>query len=411
MDIPLIYEHLLSLPSEWRIDRISVDDVGHSVDVYLIYTKSTGRDPSSGEERPLYDLRPERSWRHLDTLQYKTYLHARLPRVVSSSGTPITIDIPWSEASSRHTWFFEHLAIEVLLATKNQSRAAQLLRLSFYQMHRIMERAVMRGMLDRADALETGRLKVTAIGIDEKCYQYRTFLTVVSDSTRGAILDVSQGRTIVDATRAIRAALPGRQIRAGVTSVTLDMAPAYRTAVEQQLPKAWITYDKFHLFQHLTEAIDQTRRREVQEQHLLKNTRFLWLKNKEHQTETERLRFDACNDLHLKTAVAWKIRENFREMYRSESPRKALDYFHLWRKDVLESMNRPMAKVADMFYRHLDGIINYFYSPGSNARAERLNGKIQELKVSGKGYRTFQGLRIAILFFYAKLDLFPLKTS
>lgn len=41
--------------------------------------------------------------------------------------------------------------------------------------------------------------------------------------------------------------------------------------------------------------------------------------------------------------------------------------------------------------------------------AERLNGKIQELKYIGKGNRIFDNFRSAILFFFGGLNLYPLK--
>ncbi|MCF8237346.1 MAG: transposase, partial [Saprospiraceae bacterium] len=41
--------------------------------------------------------------------------------------------------------------------------------------------------------------------------------------------------------------------------------------------------------------------------------------------------------------------------------------------------------------------------------AERINGKIQELKLSARGYRVFENFRSAILFFNGGLDLYPLK--
>jgi len=41
--------------------------------------------------------------------------------------------------------------------------------------------------------------------------------------------------------------------------------------------------------------------------------------------------------------------------------------------------------------------------------AERLNGKIQEVKTVARGYRTFKNFRSAILFFHGGLDLYPLK--
>ncbi len=40
---------------------------------------------------------------------------------------------------------------------------------------------------------------------------------------------------------------------------------------------------------------------------------------------------------------------------------------------------------------------------------ERLNGKIQEIKTVGRGYRIFKNFRSAILFFHGGLSLYPLK--
>jgi transposase len=37
--------------------------------------------PECGELLTMYDHAPERVWRYLDTCQFKTYLHARIPRV------------------------------------------------------------------------------------------------------------------------------------------------------------------------------------------------------------------------------------------------------------------------------------------------------------------------------------------
>jgi len=43
--------------------------------------------------------------------------------------------------------------------------------------------------------------------------------------------------------------------------------------------------------------------------------------------------------------------------------------------------------------------------------AERLNGKIQELKTTGRGYRTFEKFRSVILFFNGALNLYPQQTQ
>jgi len=62
-----------------------------------------------------------------------------------------------------------------------------------------------------------------------------------------------------------------------------------------------------------------------------------------------------------------------------------------------------------MFKNHLPGIINAMVETVTNAMAERLNGKIQEVKACGRGYREFMNFRSAILFFYGGLFLSPLN--
>lgn len=62
-----------------------------------------------------------------------------------------------------------------------------------------------------------------------------------------------------------------------------------------------------------------------------------------------------------------------------------------------------------MFISHARGVVNALISGINNAMAERLNGKIQEIKVSGRGYRRFENFRSAILFFHGGLDLYPRK--
>ncbi len=60
-----------------------------------------------------------------------------------------------------------------------------------------------------------------------------------------------------------------------------------------------------------------------------------------------------------------------------------------------------------MMIKHIDGVVNALISNLNNAMAERLNGKIQELKLIGRGYRRFENFRSAILFFHGGLNLYP----
>ena len=102
--------------------------------------------PYCGQACPQADLAPERTWRHLDTMQFTTELRARVPRSHCSKCGIKTISVPWAGKHSRFTLLFEAFAIEVLQACSNVKRAAQLLRLSWETAHMIMARAVERGL-------------------------------------------------------------------------------------------------------------------------------------------------------------------------------------------------------------------------------------------------------------------------
>jgi transposase len=103
------------------------------------------------------------------------------------------------------------------------------------------------------------------------------------------------------------------------------------------------------------------------------------------------------------------VRENFKEVFKNASIEESEVIFWEWYNSVKETGIKEVMKVAEMFLRHLKGVLNAMTSNFSNAMAERLNGKIQLLKSIGRGYRRFENFRSAILFFYGKLDLFSLN--
>ena len=85
----------------------------------------------------------------------------------------------------------------------------------------------------------------------------------------------------------------------------------------------------------------------------------------------------------------------------------ALSLFYMWKRDAKHANIKEINEVVEMFERHETGIINAMKTGANNARAERLNGAIQELKTSGRGYRNTANFRTAILFFNGDLDLVP----
>ncbi|NQX84867.1 MAG: transposase [Flavobacteriaceae bacterium] len=168
-----------------------------------------------------------------------------------------------------------------------------------------------------------------------------------------------------------------------------------------------MVHNRFHLIKYLNNAIDKVRRREVKQHEELKNSRFVLLKNKANLTDKQQIIFEHIQAANYQVSKAWRVRENFKDIFGSQTISEAFSLFVKWGASVLNTKIKELVKVAKMFNAHLKGVINALTNSFSNAMAERLNGKIQEIKTVGRGYRTFKNFRSAILFFHGGLDLYP----
>jgi len=125
-----LYRRILGIEDPWFVDSVDLKLEAGEVHVYLRHDEvADWLCPECGAKCKLYDHQPERQWRHLDTCQYQTILHAEPPRSECGEHGVRVIKLPWSEPSSRFTALFEALAIEWLKAA-SQKAVAGLLRLS-----------------------------------------------------------------------------------------------------------------------------------------------------------------------------------------------------------------------------------------------------------------------------------------
>src|SRR6185436_19145756 len=90
------------------------------VEIELAWTKGAkAKCPVCGQDCARYDDAPERTWRHLDTMQFATILRARVPRVACTTDGVKTIAVPWAEPGARFSRLFERFAIDVLLCARS----------------------------------------------------------------------------------------------------------------------------------------------------------------------------------------------------------------------------------------------------------------------------------------------------
>lgn len=404
-----LYCQLLGLKEEWEVTEVKIDFEGLKVDIWLNWRLDKATCPECGKEYGIYDHRGERHWRHLDTMQFQTLLHCRIPRVECCEHGVKSIEVSWSEKQSRFTALFERLAIEVLLACQNQTKAKELLRLSWDEVHKIQEKAVERGLARREEE------KIKYLGVDEKSFlKGHQYATVVCDIEGSRVIDVAKDRK-EESLKTILEKMPEGQ-KEGIEAVAMDIWDAYQSSVRNELPNADIVHGKFHIAKHLSEAVDKVRKVEnkslIKEGlEFLKGTKYLWLTNPENWTEEQKKSFKELKDKELKVGRAWTIKEMFSHLWGYTYEKVARSFFKKWYWWATHSQLKPMAEVAKMIKRHLDNILTYLKHRITNAVAEGLNSKIQQIKSAARGFRNFENYRTAILFFCGKLNMYPQKSQ
>lgn len=403
--LSLHYGQLLGLDASWQVAEVELSLAENRVTIHVEHRGGSSCCPACGERRPLKDHAPERSWRHLDTMQFETVLVGRVPRTDCPECGVKTIDVPWAEPHGRFTLLFEAFAIRVLQAAGSVEQARTLLRLSWGSVQRIMDQGVERG-LARREVDEVRR-----VGIDEKSFgRGHDYISVLTDVDGGRVLEVSAGRDEA-AADALWSALPGKQ-RTKVEAVAMDMWQAFENSAAKQVPQAEVVHDRFHISKRLNEAVDKVRRQEhkalmKEGDETLKGTKQLWLFNPENLSDDKWADFATLKDAELKTARAWAIREQFRWFWEYKYAGHAKNFFHNWYAWAVRCRLEPVVKVAKLIKRRLDNILTWFRHRISNGHAEGFNSRIQAIKAAARGFRSFDNYRTRILFCCGKLNLIP----
>jgi transposase len=398
-----LYRKILGLPEPWIVVDVALDMAAKSVTVQLGRRDGSSLEcPECGQPCPGYDAQP-RCWRHLDTCQFQTILVAQVPRCSCPEHGVKQVKVPWAEPGSRFTALFERLAID-WMQEAGRSATARQLGLSWSEADGIMQRAVDRG-LARRPATPTA-----VLGVDEKSFQRREFVTVVCDLDDGTVLHVADGRGS-EALKSCYHAMTTEQ-RAAVDAVAMDMHQPYVLATQTALPEATIVFDKFHIAKLAGEAVDQVRRLEAknlaaQGDDRLKGTRYSWLRNPLQENAEQRREFEPLRNSNLKTARAWAIKETLMDFFRYRQVKRASDFFRSWFGWASRSKLRPITRLAHTLRGRLGTLLNYCKWPITNAASEALNSKIQWIKYTARGFRSREGFRRAIYFHCGGLDLYP----
>lgn len=403
-----LFETILGLTAPWHVTRVELKSDAKRVELVLEHDPTRWPCPECGAELATFDHAEARTWRHLDTCQFETHLHAEIPRVQCPTHGVKQVRVPWAEPRSRFTLLMERLVIDLIRQCSTVKGACTIAAISWDEAWGIMQRAVTRGQA-RKEARP-----ITYIGVDEKAFRKgHRYHTVVCDLERSTVEFVAEERR-TESLAAYYRQLTEDQ-KAALQAVAMDMWEPYISATRDGLPdgESRIVYDRFHIMREMTKAVDTVRKQEHRaflqagEDSPLTGTKYLWLFSDERRPEYHADTFATLQALHLKVGRAWAIKEALRTLWTFRQRAAVTRFFKEWYGWAVRSRLDPVKAVAAMLKRHLDGVLRFVTHPITNGVAEGLNSKIMSIKRKAGGFRNPANFTTAIYFHCGGLDLYP----
>ena len=256
----------------------------------------------------------------------------------------------------------------------------------------------------RAQLAKAGTPGPKAIGIDEisvgKGQNYRI---VVSDLIRRRAIWFG-GTDRKEASMAAFYQWLGPRKTKGIRLAVMDMWKPFRNATRACAPQAAILFDKFHILNHLSDALDDVRKAEYarlsgKDRRYIKGHKYTLLSNRENLTLNGRHALKQLLAANKRLNTAYVLKESFGQLWSYKREGWARRFFDNWRASLKWQRLKPYEKFAEMIERHWDGIAAYCHPENkvSLGFVEGLNNKIRVIQRRAYGLRDEEYLRLKVL--------------
>lgn len=397
-----IFEAALAIQPPWYVKDVQFDLTSKRLDIFIDFKRGSTFPSTKSDYPDQYKVKDtlNKTWRHLNFFEHECYLHCRTPRIDLGGNSTELISPPWAGINSDFTLLFEALIIE-LCAHMPIHSVCQIINESDNKIWRLLEKYINR-------ALESEDYShITAVGMDETSRSKgHNYITLFVDMIKGKTVHVAEGKdnnTVGDFAEILESHNGDRN---QIKDASCDMSPAFIKGVKEFLPKARITFDKFHILKIINNAVDQVRREEVSIHPILTNARYVLLKNEKNLTQNQRIKLNELqfSKLNLKSIRALHIRENFQEIYKASTEAEFETLLKKWYFWATHSRLAPMIKTAKTIKNHWDGVLEWKKSQINNGILEGLNSIVQAAKAKARGFKTFRNFRIVVFLLTGDLD-------
>ncbi len=391
----------LGITPPWEVEGVEFSKEAKRLDIKIDFKRGANFDcPVCGSPAPAYDT-TEKTWRHLNFFQYEAYLTTRVPRVkCPNAGCGVKqVQVPWARAGSGFTLLFEALVM-FLVREMPVKVAAALLGEHDTRIWRVLDFYVQSARA-KADYSEVER-----VGIDEtSARRGQDYISLFFDLDQRRLLFGTGGKDH----ETVKAFTEDLKAHGGtpenVTAACIDMSKAFIKGIREALPNAEITFDPFHLIQHMNDALGKVRAEEARLfPELLHGSRYAFLKNPENLTEKQDETLTKLSRYRLKTAKAYLIKLALQDVYFAPTREDAVALLKSWYNWAIRCQIEQVKKVARTVKDHWNGILAWFDSKLSNGFLEAVNGLIQAAKRRARGYRSTKNLINMAYLIAGKLD-------
>ncbi len=402
-----LFQAALALEKPWEVVGVEFDAERRRLDLRIDFPKGARFPcPECGRaDCPVHDTEPH-TWRHLNFFQHEAYLHARVPRVKCPEHGVKQVQVPWARGRSDFTLLFEALVMALVkeMPVKAIARLVDEHDTKIWRVvHHYVDQAV--------EAQDLGGMK--ELGIDDTSFRRgQSYVSVFCDldvsERRAVFVADGRGQETVEQFAGFLGAHGG--CPEYIREVCQDMSGPYLAGVRDNLPRAEVTFDRYHVKQKLSEAIDTVRRAEAKEhKQLLKNTRYLWLKRPKNLTPKQLDWLDQLLQHPLNTVRAYEQALRFDDFYELDA-NAAEEYLRRWVQEARATELEPLIEFAEMLESHWQGVIRWHHSRVSNGLLEGLNSLVQAAKRRARGYRSSRNYKTMIYLVAGKLNAGPQLT-
>lgn len=244
------------------------------------------------------------------------------------------------------------------------------------------------------------------LSIDEFSYQKGKLAFIAQDFETKKIITILENRT--QTTIRNHFFRYSKEARNSVKVVTVDMSGSYIPMIPKLFPNAKIVIDRFHIVQHMSRALNQTRiqlmkpfdKKSLEYRALkyywksvLKDSRKLSLNSFRSRTFGETLTPKECLTEIFHLVPELKGYYDLYQFLLFHLQEKNADYFFDLIEEALPHLNQTFKTALRTILHHKQHVINAIELPYSNAKLEATNKLIKDIKRNAFGFRNFDNFK------------------